>query len=129
MEMINHLGLGHLTMEPICIAYYNWVAKGTKDEKDALLRRMLGPHMDRTLAINRLARLSLLASNELSVDYLLSTGIFICFIFLPWFCCFAFFWPLVPYLFGWRRTFYYRILPSTRPMLFWIHFPENFNSI
>ena len=76
MEMINHLGLGHLTMEPICIAYYNWVAKGTKDEKDALLRRMLGPHMDRTLAINRLARLSLLASNELSVDYLLSTGTF-----------------------------------------------------
>jgi len=75
MELVNHLGLGHLTLEPICIAYYNWTARGTTDEKNALIRRMLGPHMDRTLAINRLARLSLLASNELSVDYLLSTGV------------------------------------------------------
>ena len=45
-----------------------------KDEKNALIRKMLGPHMDRTLAINYQARLTLIADNELSVDHLLSAG-------------------------------------------------------
>ena len=105
MELVNHLGLGHLTLEPICIAYYNWTARGTTDEKNALIRRMLGPHMDRTLAINRLARLSLLASNELSVDYLLSTGMF--FDQFPTFYSVAlvFFGLLFPFFFGWQRTY------------------------
>ena len=74
MALVNHLGLGHLTMEPICIAYYNWVMRKNKDEKNALIRKMLGPHMDRTLAINYQARLTLIADNELSVDHLLSAG-------------------------------------------------------
>jgi len=75
MALVNHLGLGHLTMEPICIAYYNWVMRKNKDEKNALIRKMLGPHMDRTLAINYQARLTLIADNELSVDHLLSAGV------------------------------------------------------
>ena len=74
MELVTHLGLGHLVMEPVCIAYYNWVMNGKKDDKNVTIRKMLAPHMDRTLAINRLARLSLIAFNELSVDHLLSMG-------------------------------------------------------
>ena len=70
MTFVNHLGLGHLTMEPICIAYYNWVKRGLKDKKNGIIRKMLGPHMDRTLAINRLSRLTLLANNDLSVNHL-----------------------------------------------------------
>ena len=74
--MVNHLGLGHLTMEPICVAFYNWVMRGDKDEKNEIIRMLLGPHMDRTLAINYLARLTLVSDNILSVDHLLSIGKF-----------------------------------------------------
>ena len=71
---VNHLGLGHLTMEPICIAYYNWVRRGAVDGKNSVIRKMLGPHMERTLAINWLAQFTLISANDLSVDHSNSIG-------------------------------------------------------
>ena len=63
MEFVNHLGLGHMLMEPIVVAFSNW-EHAANDDKNALIRKMLRPHMDRTLTINFLAKNTLLSNNE-----------------------------------------------------------------
>ena len=74
MEFVNHLGLGHMLMEPIVVAFSNWEYTAN-NEKNALIRKMLRPHTDRTLTINFLAKNTLLSNNEsVSLDSSFSTG-------------------------------------------------------
>ena len=77
MEFVNHLGLGHLIMEPIVVAFLNWEQKTSQKgfNTSAMIRKLLGPHMDRTLAVNFLAKHTLIGKNErLSLDSSTSLG-------------------------------------------------------
>ena len=72
MEFVNHLGIGHLGLEPVVIAYHNW--KQCFDPRNDVLIKMLGPHMEGTLAINDFSRHTLIDDEDAATDNLLSCG-------------------------------------------------------
>ena len=76
MEFVNHLGLSHLTLEPIVIAFFNWVNDPSRlqNRKNRNIIKLLEPHMHRTLAINFLAKHTLISTknpikNAVTDDY------------------------------------------------------------
>ena len=80
MEFVNHLGLAHLSIEPVVVAYFNWIySQCSPDKKNEKIRQMLLPHLQKTLLINHLARETLIAEKNPLTNYLISTGIY-CFV-------------------------------------------------
>ena len=74
MEFVYHLGLAHLTLEPVVIAYYNWLHSELPNSQNQLILKMLAPHMERTLAINNLAKHTLIAHKDALTNGAFSTG-------------------------------------------------------
>lgn len=58
-QFIYHLGLGHLAMEPLVIAHHN--AFASAENRGHPIGKLLAPHLAETIAVNYLARQTLVA--------------------------------------------------------------------
>jgi arachidonate 5-lipoxygenase len=63
-QFISHLGLAHLAAEPLAIAHHNVFM--AKENSGHLIGKLLAPHFEETIAINFLARQTLVADPEVA---------------------------------------------------------------